>query len=347
MLYIKVFKQSYFLGHYFLQFFYDILLVMNRLLQTIYSFIRERELIPDNCTLIVGLSGGPDSVFLLCLLAKLQKEKGLTLVAAHLNHEWRIESAQDEELCKQLCNELGIPLISKKLRELNIKIKDNGSQEEVGRKARRHFFESLAKEYQAHAIVLAHHADDQQETFFIRLMRGASLQGLVGMKAQEGLYIRPLLSIKKEDILHYLHENNITYAVDKSNDSPDYLRNRIRHSVIPALRLSDHRFDATFATTHDHLQQAENFLQNLAEQTFKEISTHNAINTQHLLGLHPVLRTRVTILWLCAAQVPFVPSQGLFDEIMRFLEKPGSGEHTFYARWRIIKNNGTAHIPLY
>ncbi len=363
---------------------------MNTLFNKIYTYIQEKNLIPDTSTLILGLSGGPDSVFLLHVLAALRQEKNFTIIAAHLNHEWRAESLYDEQVSQELCQQLGITFISKKMSELHLNIKFNGSKEEIGRKARRTFFESMAKEYHAHAIALAHHADDQQETFFIRLMRGASLAGLAGMKAKDGLYIRPLLNIKKVEILEYLHEHNIAYAIDTSNESADYLRNRIRRSVIPALRAADERFDMNFETTHEQLQQAEDFLQELAKEAFKQIifsknyasargelvepherqkclhpstgsqPSHKAsadtagrtgptnccflIDTQKLLALHPVLRSRVMILWLCAAKVPFIPSQGLFDEMVRFLEKSGSGNHTFYGKWQVLKSNKSATI---
>jgi tRNA(Ile)-lysidine synthase len=317
---------------------------MNTLIYKITNFIEKKNLIPDASTIILGLSGGPDSVFLLHVLAEIQKENNSTLIAAHLNHEWRKEADVDAQLCKQLCQKLGIILLSKTISELNANLKFNGSKEETGRKARRIFFERIAREYGAHAIALAHHANDQQETFFIRLMRGASLTGLVGMKPQDGLYIRPLLGIKKVEILEYLNKNKIPYAMDVSNESKDYLRNRIRNSVIPALKLADDRFDSSFDAMHGQLQQTEEFLHKLAIKTYTEIKTTNGVEIQKLLALHAVLRTRVIILWLCEEKVYFIPSQGLFDEIVRFLEKPGSGTHDFYAKWQISKNKMSAKL---
>jgi tRNA(Ile)-lysidine synthase len=318
----------------------------NSLLTRIHTCITAKNLIPDNSTIIIGLSGGPDSVFLLHALAPLREEKKLTIIAAHLNHEWRAEAEKDEQLCHHVCHQLNIQFISKKMSELNATFKFNGSKEEIGRKARRHFFESLAREYTAQAIALAHHADDQMETFFIRLIRGASLAGLAGMKAKDSLYIRPLLGIKKAEILEYLNEHQITYAIDASNESTDYLRNRIRNSVIPALKLSDDRFENNFASTHEQLQQTEEFLQQFAQKTYSEISVENAVDIQKLLNLHPALRSRVLILWLIAHKVPFIPSQGFFDEIVRFLEKPGNGEHSFYGKWNIKKILDKASIKL-
>ncbi len=319
---------------------------MNAIFSRVSRFCTAQSLIPENAALVIGLSGGPDSVFLLHFLAHVQEEKRLTLIAAHLNHEWRIEAENDEQLCKELCQKLGIRLISKKMSELTLNLKFNGSKEEIGRKARRQFFETVAKEHNAHAIAVAHHADDQMETFFIRLIRGASLAGLAGMKPKDGLYIRPLLGIKKAEVLEYLHAHQILYAIDASNQSDEYLRNRIRNSVIPALKLSDERFDASFASTNEQLQQAEEFLQLLAKKTFEEISANNEIDIAKLLALHPILRTRVIIFWLRQAKVPFVPSQGLFDEMNRFLQKPSTGEHVFYGKWQVVKHHKLAQIKI-
>lgn len=314
------------------------------IIKKINHYITEKNIIKDNSLIIIGLSGGPDSVFLLHYLANVRREKNLTLIAAHLDHGWRPESAQDAQFCKELCNTYEVPLITKKMADLNFTIKNNGSQEEIGRKARRHFFESGAKEYNASAIALAHHADDQQETFFIRLIRGASLAGLTGMKSKDGLYIRPLLGVQKDKIVEYLDQNKIPYVIDASNQSDEYLRNRIRNTVIPALKIADDRFDTNFHTTHKQLQETEDFLQNLMLQNFAEIANNSAIKIDRLLAMHPMLRNRIVMHWLIANKIPFTPSQGLFDEIVRFLENPGNGKHVLHQKWHIAKKDNSATI---
>lgn len=315
------------------------------LIKKINIFIKEKTLIPENSTIIIGLSGGPDSVFLLQVLAHLRAEKNLTLIAAHLDHGWRAESKNDVQFCNDRAASYNVPIIVKTLNNLNLEIKFNGSKEEIGRKARRAFFESLAKEYNASAIALAHHADDQMETFFIRMVRGTSLAGLAGMKAKEGMYIRPLLEIKKAEILHYLHENNIRYVIDESNNSDAYLRNRIRNTVIPALQKADDRFEQNFTALHANLTQTEQLLQELAAKTLVQISDEEgSLSIEPLLSLHPVLCNRVLINWLITNKVPFTPSQSLLDEIMRFFKQPGNGKHIFYGKWCIKKNSGYACI---
>lgn len=317
---------------------------MKNLFKKITNFIKENNLIMPNSTIIIGLSGGPDSVFLLHYLLEISKENNLTVIAAHLNHGWRTESEQDTQFCKALCAQYNITFISKKISELDITIKCNGSKEEIGRRARRYLFESLALQHNAAAIAVAHHADDQMETFFIRLIRGASLAGLVGMKPKDGLYIRPLLQTKKEEILQYLHSEKINYQIDASNGSADYLRNRIRNTVIPALQLVDDRFEQNFQNTHAQLHDAEKFLQNYAAQKMTEITINNTLAIDALLALDPIIRKRVLINWLIANKAPFSPSQGLLDEMVRFLESPGNSQHTFYEKWCIKKVDGKAEI---
>lgn len=319
----------------------------NQLFERIYSFCQEQNLLSPGSTIIVGLSGGPDSVFLLHYLASLRQEMNLTLIAAHLDHGWRAESTKDAQFCQQVADGYQIPLIIKNLKDMQVSFKSNGSKEELGRKARRAFFEQVAQEHGATAIALAHHADDQMETFIMRLIRGASLTGLAGMKAKDGLYIRPLLTISKQEILDYLHEHKIPYVIDASNESDEYLRNRIRNSVIPALKSCDDRYEKNFANTHAKLIETEKFLQQMATTTLLTIANeNNALDIQKLLALNPVLRNRVLINWMIIHKVPFTPSQGLLNEIVRFLENSKNNTHTLYQKWHLVKKENKVRFSL-
>lgn len=317
----------------------------NNLFLSLETNIQKKCLIADGATLIVGLSGGPDSVFLLHFFAHLKDKKNLTLIVAHLDHEWRQTSKQDAQFCQQLAESYGLEFVGKTIADLNLNFKFNGSKEELGRKARRTFFESLATRYNATGIVLAHHADDQMETFFIRMVRGASLAGLVGMKAKDSLYIRPLLEIKKEQILAFLKEHNLSYIIDESNNSDEFLRNRIRNTVIPALREADNRFDKCFEHTHAQLQEAHEFLEAITATLLKEvIDDSGSLSISKLDSLHSVVKNRILIEWLCAHKVPFVPSKGLLEELLRFLLQDNDGTHLFYNKWMVIKKGAHARI---
>ncbi len=298
----------------------------------------KKSLFPSHSTIIVGLSGGPDSIYLLHQLHLIKDQLNLTIIAAHLDHEWQESSKIAVKICEQTCDDLRTTLIVKKLSEIKFEAKWNGSQEELGRNMRRHFFTTLAQEYQASAIVLAHHQQDQHETFFIRLVRGSSLTGLTGMHEHEGLYIRPMLHCTKQEILTYLTSNNINYYTDPTNSSDNYLRNRIRNHVIPALQLADARCDQNLSSTIGSLTQIEDFLRHHATQTLITISTDQGIELPTFLSLHTIVQQRILLHLMIAEQVTFTPSQKLFKEIMRFLEKSTSNMHTMHDSWVIQKS---------
>jgi len=299
--------------------------------------IQKSILIPHS-TIIVGLSGGPDSIYLLHQLHLIKDELNLTIIAAHLDHEWQENSKLAAQLCQESCDTLQVKLVIKKLSQLKFEAKWNGSQEELGRNMRRHFFTTLAQQYQASAIALAHHQQDQQETFFIRLLRGSSLTGLIGIKKQDGLYIRPILNCKKQDILDYLHKQNIAYYIDPTNTSDNYLRNRIRNHVIPALQQVDQRFDHNLIATMNQLSQVEDFLQQHVIEILSNLSAPEGINLQQFLQLHTALQQRILLQLMIAEQVIFTPSQKIFKEIMRFLEKSVKATHKIHDSWMMQKS---------
>lgn len=300
-------------------------------------------------SIVIGLSGGPDSVFLLHYLAHC-KHQGLihNLVAAHLDHGWRENSHLDVEFCQQLAYQYRVRFVHQKLSDLALSLKFNGSQEEIGRRARRHFLEHVRKQESADVIALAHHTQDQQETFFIRLLRGASLSGLAAMRPHHSNYIRPLLETQKTDIVAFLNEHNIPYLTDPTNASDHYLRNRLRNHVIPALKVCDARFDAKFASSLKHLQATEEFLTALTSEQFALLTSHEngafLIDTQKLVALHPVMQHRILVHWFCAENVQFPTSTAFFDETLRFLASPRGGTHSLHPSWKICKHRGTAFI---
>ncbi len=317
---------------------------MKPLIERINSYITTHNLIPPNATIVLGLSGGPDSVFLAHILADMQKKGLCTVIATHLDHQWRTDSSQDVQFCLAVSEKLEIPFITNSISNLAVSLKFNGSKEELGRKMRRHFFEKIKKEHNAHAIALAHHADDQQETFFIRLMRGASLTGLTGMKPKHGHYIRPLLEITKAEILDYLKSRAIDFRIDPTNGSDAFLRNRIRSTIIPACVASDARFAVNFNATLARLQETETFLKHLTHEHYNQLSSPSGVKISQFLAIHPVMQQRILLHWLCQEGIPFPVSEAFFDEIIRFLTLPHSGTHQVHPGWNLIKSSGFAKI---
>jgi len=315
----------------------------------IKDFIKKYNLIPKDAKIVLGLSGGPDSVFLLHLLSKL-KEEGVVekIIAAHLDHEWRPDSSQDEQFCAKLAKEYGVSYASAKISDLGLDLKFEGSQEELGRRTRRYFLEMVKKEHDADLIALAHHAQDQEETFFIRLIRGTSLSGLTAMNPKHGCYIRPLLETNKQDLVNYLDEHNIPYLIDPSNVSQDFLRNRIRTQVIPALKKCDARFEQNFQATIHRLQKTEQFLEKLTCDIFNKIATEKEgvfyINLKSLLSLDQVILYRILIHWLIKQNVKFPVSEGFLDEMLKFLKQPGSKKHQLHKNWALVKKRDIVHV---
>lgn len=229
-------------------------------------------------TVIIGLSGGPDSVCLLHILAQIKDQYNLNLIAAHLDHEWRKNSADDIIFCQNLARKFNIDFYYAKASQINLDKKKLGSPEELGRLLRRKFFEQLAQRFNSEHIALAHHKDDQIETFLIRLIRGSSINGLASIRPQNGLYVRPLLNITKQEIYDYLSENKLEYLIDSTNAEQVYLRNKIRHFVIPALGKSDARFSSNIIRAIDNISKTDAFISRQVDQAYKDITKLNNLN---------------------------------------------------------------------
>lgn len=320
------------------------------LIEKVAHTITSNLLLPEQSTIIVGLSGGPDSVFLLHALCKIKDRFGWSIIAAHLNHGWRPDAENDEQFCRHLCINLQVPYVSEHARNLTPQRQANGSQEEQGRLLRRHFFEQLARAHNADTIALAHHQDDQLETFFIRLARGSGIEGLASMHLRDGLYVRPLLAISKQEILTYLTEQQIVFCTDSTNVSPAYLRNRIRAQLVPQLTLIDQRFPQSILKTIQHLQDVDDFVTQEAHRILAQHAPEPAagLPVELLASLHPTLKHQVILTWLIAHKVPFTPTESFFKELDRFVSNTKSSTHTLYPTWRIKKDKKRLyleHIP--
>ncbi|KKQ32686.1 MAG: tRNA(Ile)-lysidine synthase [candidate division TM6 bacterium GW2011_GWF2_37_49] len=306
--------------------------------------------IKERPKIVLGLSGGPDSIFLLHILAELKNEAIIELTATHLDHQWRAESARDVEFCHQICNDFDVKFIAATASDLNLDFKFNGSKEELGRRLRRKLFETVLQSEQAHILALAHHAQDQQETFFIRLIRGTTLSGLRCMEMVDGKYLRPLLDTNKAEIVTFLDKNKITYLTDPTNASDDYLRNRIRKYVLPALKQCDERFELKFKSTLDQIKLEDDFLKQLTSQEFERIfdlSSQKNIwvgKLDQFQKLNVVLQRRITLHWLIKEKIKFSLSSSYLDEVLKFLNSKNGGQHKLSEYWQLCKKNNFFHM---
>lgn len=214
------------------------------------QFINYHHLISRDDTVLVGLSGGADSVALLTALC----ENGYKTVAAHCNFHLRgEESMRDEAFCRKLCRERGIELIVKDF-DVEARRRETGESVEMAcRSLRYDWWNSLIGDGRAAVVAVGHHREDNIETFFLNLFRGSSLAGLKGMLPRNGAVVRPLLDCTKEDILAYLRERGLDYVTDSTNSDNTYKRNRIRNSLIPLIRREFPDAIGSIAQTISHL----------------------------------------------------------------------------------------------
>lgn len=216
---------------------------------------------------ILGVSGGPDSM---CLLDLLCKEK-INVICAFVDHNTRKEIKKEKDYVENYCKKHNIIFEYHKIEERITKDFENKA-----RKIRYEFFKSLKDKYSAKYILTAHHADDQIETILMRLVRGSNLNGYAGIKMKEKDYIRPLLLCDKTEILSYLKKNNIKYFVDKTNNKDEHTRNRFRHNIIPYIKKENPNVSEKFRKFSNELYEYNNFVNEYIEN--KKLIKNNEIN---------------------------------------------------------------------
>ncbi len=205
--------------------------------QKIKETIEKHSMLSGGENVLVALSGGPDSVFLLHVLNNLKEELKLDLHTLYINHGLRPEESPLEiEFCKKLCETLKVPFITKSVDVKSFAKEKSMNNQEAARELRYKVFEETAFETKADKIALGHNADDQAETLLMRLLRGSGPIGLSGIPPVRGMFIRPLIEIERQEINRYIQEEKIDFVVDSSNLRRDYLRNKIRFSIIPMMK---------------------------------------------------------------------------------------------------------------
>ncbi len=207
------------------------------ILRKVGDTIAKHELLSEGDSVLVALSGGPDSVALLHILHRLKNKLDLRLHAVYINHNIRKKAAKKEEqFCKELCEQLGVELFIVSEDIPTLAKKTGKGVEEAGRDFRYATFEKLARENKIDGIALGHHVDDRVETVLFRIIRGTGKTGLAGIPVKRGKIIRPLYDLTKEELLTYLKENKLSYCIDESNRSIEYNRNYIRNKLLVDIR---------------------------------------------------------------------------------------------------------------
>ncbi|MGL4910604.1 MAG: tRNA lysidine(34) synthetase TilS, partial [Cetobacterium sp.] len=213
------------------------------MLKKIYKKIKDEKLIENGDKLVLGFSGGPDSVFLLEILNNLKQELNFEFILVHINHLLRGENSDGDEAFAIECGErLNIPVFTKKISIEKVAKEKGIGLEEAGREIRYNFFSEILKKTSSNKIAIAHNLDDQIENFLFRLIRGTSLEGLEGIQNRDNI-IRPINETYKSDILKYLDENKILYRIDETNFENEFTRNSIRLDLIPNI---EKRYNSSF-----------------------------------------------------------------------------------------------------
>ena len=232
--------------------------------------------IKENETVITATSGGPDSMALLSLLIKLSKTKKITIICAHVNHNLRKESQDEALMVEKYANENN--LIFEKM-EIN---HYEGNTENYARTQRYNFFEKLIKKYNATYLLTAHHGDDLTETILMRMVRGSSLKGYSGFQeiTDKDTYkiYRPLITKTKDELLNYVKTNNIPYAVDKTNFSEEYTRNRYRLNILPILKKENKSVHLKFLKFSETLKLYDDHINKEANEKLNKVYQNNNLN---------------------------------------------------------------------
>ena len=253
-----------------------------------------------NEPVLVGLSGGSDSVSLLYILNEYSKKSGAKIYAAHLNHGIRGKEADRDELfCKDFCAKLNVEYFSKKVDIPKIAEISKESVETVARIERYNFFDSVMCEHNIKILATAHNADNNLETVIFNLTRGAGLSGLCGIPEsrplKNGIVIRPILRMEKRNILKYCEMHGLKFVTDSTNAIDEYTRNKIRNNVIPILKEINSGVVSNVSRTTRSLKEDSVCLQSIAEELIGNCECNTSIELKKLCSAPDAIINRVLL----------------------------------------------------
>ncbi|MBQ8636965.1 MAG: tRNA lysidine(34) synthetase TilS [Clostridia bacterium] len=280
--------------------------------------ITDYDMLSKEDTVLVGFSGGSDSVCLLSVLA----EMGYKVTAAHLNHNMRDTAKRDMDFCDRFCRERNIPFVSKTVKKGTLK------NEADAREARYSFFAEVMSERGIDKLATAHNKNDSAETVMLHLLRGASTDGLCGISATDSKVIRPLIYVKKSEVNDYCNENNISYVTDETNLTNKYTRNKLRNIYIPQLenefnpKLIDTIADNAVLMSYDR-----DFLLKSANIAYENIKRKKGVDVIEFSKLDRAISSRVAeIMWQKAVDDLKNLSGKYIEEIIKLASCGKSGK---------------------
>ncbi|MDO5649570.1 MAG: tRNA lysidine(34) synthetase TilS [Gallicola sp.] len=269
------------------------------MIEHIIEIIEKFDLIKKNQHIVVGFSGGADSLFLVLALLEYQKRQAFYMHCCHINHMLREQEAiRDENFCREFCRKYGIPFYAFRIDVASYSCKEKRSLEEAGRIIRYRCFHKIADKWENSRIAVAHHGDDQVETVLQNMIRGTGLTGLTGMDYKNGKIIRPMLDVYKKDILEYLEREAFSFCVDSTNEENDYNRNRIRNQLIPFLERLNPNVKQAILRMSISLSRDEDYLNQKKQESFHKVLKKDQDGISYIdTGLwgevHPSIQFRV------------------------------------------------------
>lgn len=292
--------------------------------QKVVSYVQQHQLLHPADRILVAVSGGADSVALLLILQKL----GYEIRVAHCNFHLRgAESNRDAEFVERLSERLHVPC---EVKDFNTELyaRAHGlSIEMAARKLRYEWFEACRKEWQYTHIAVAHHREDNAETILLNLLRGTGIKGLCGIRPRNGHIIRPLLCLSREEIESFLQQQNQDYVTDSTNLKDDFLRNRIRHQVIPLLQdINPHATDNLLLTA-ENLTEAERMYHYCTEEFVSA-----SLDSPDAINIDMILKAPSPLCVLHEALSPFGFSRPILMDILQALVPTRSVGKVFFAQ---------------
>ncbi len=308
------------------------------MVDSLNKYINKHNLCTANQKLLVAVSGGVDSVVLLHLLVK----SNYSVAIAHCNFKLRgTESEEDEKFVRKLAEKYQLPIYVKQCPANDYASRHKLTIQEAARNLRYRFFDELIKQKGFEKVAVAHHADDNLETFFINLFRGGGLHGLKGIPVQRGHYIRPLMFATREQIEQYALENDLQWRNDSSNSSLKYLRNKIRHKLLPEIQKITGDFNTIFQSL-DNLKEDALVLDTLLKnERSKHIKTQNGFL---LINPDKTPKGLPESLWFYYLLKEYGFTRYDTDKIFDAYQKKSTGKHFFSEQFELLINRGNLLI---
>ncbi len=278
--------------------------------EKILEIIKRYNLIENGDKIVVGVSGGPDSITLLNVLKNIKEKEIIkfNLVVCHINHMIREEAISDEKYVEEYCKKNNIEFFAKRIKVEEMAEKEKIGTEEAGRKARYEFFNEILNKTNANKIATAHTANDNAETVLMNIIRGSGTLGLKGIEAKNGKLIRPLIECKRSEIEKYCKGENLNPRIDKTNFENIYTRNKVRNMLIPYI---ENNFNPNIIEAINRLsdlsKQENDFLEKLTKEAYKKILVEqkkneiildlNSFNSQEIVIKNRLVLYTINILF--------------------------------------------------